>query len=113
MMSSFDGSTHRLPGSSGMEAGGLFVRKKPTSDGGRGSGGVSDEFKAPKGSLLGLDVLAKKKREEREESGRRGLERRRDRWDEKGKEERGGDPDGGFESDVRISFGKSDRTKAS
>ena len=79
-MSEFSGSVHRIAGSSGEEVGGLIVRKKPSSkekgggegDGGSGKGSKWDkkpsEFKvpAPRASLLGLDVLAKRKREERE-----------------------------------------------
>ncbi len=110
-MSSFDDSTHRLAGSSGNETGGLFVKKKLKSEG----GGAGEEFKAPRGSLLGLDVLAKRKREEREEEGggRRAEGRKRERWDQRGREDRDGGRDGGFDSDVRISFGRSDRTKVS
>lgn len=79
-MSDFGGSVHRIAGSSGNEVGGL-IKKKPSSQeagggGGRDGGGEKSskwdkkpsEFKvpAPRTSLFGLDVLAKRKREERE-----------------------------------------------
>ena len=75
-MSDFGGSVHRLAGSSGNEVGGLIVKKKPQSQEGGDKGNEKSskwdqkpaEFKvpAPRASLLGLDVLAKRKREERE-----------------------------------------------
>ena len=79
-MSDFGGSVHRIAGCSGNEVGGL-IKKKPSSQeagggGGRDGGGEKSskgdkkpsEFKvpAPRTSLFGLDVLAKRKREERE-----------------------------------------------
>ena len=65
---------HRLPGSSGNEEGGLIVKKKPQSQGeDAGEKGSKwdqkpAQFKvpAPRASMFGLDVLAKRKREERE-----------------------------------------------
>ena len=101
-MSSFDRSTHRLAGSSN-EAGGLIIKKKqdPNRD-------KSDEtFKRPSGSLLGLDVLARRKRAEREveEGSVRGEKRPKieRKWDKK---------DSNYDdSGVRISFGRSDVAK--
>ena len=102
-MSSFDRSTHRLAGS-GNETGGLIIKKKQDP-----SREKSDEttFKRPSGSVLGLDVLARRKRAEREaeESATRGEKRPRiDR--------RGDNKDLNYDdSDVRISFGRSDTAK--
>lgn len=101
-MSSFDRSTHRLAGS-GNEAGGLIIKKKhdPNRE-------KSDEtFKRPSGSLLGLDVLARRKRAEREaeEGSVRGEKRPKieRKWDQK---------DSNYDdSGVRISFGRSDGAK--
>lgn len=96
-MSSFDSSTHRLAGS-GNEAGGLIVRKKKKEEG---------EFKkpaAPRGSLLGLDVLARRKREQKEELG---LVEKKPRLEG----EEGGERSSYDNSDIRISFGKSDHSK--
>ena len=95
-MSSFDRSTHRLAGS-GNEAGGLIIKKKQDQDRDK-----SDEaFKRPSGSRLGLDVLARRKRAEREaeEGGVRGEKRPKieRKWDSKYDD-----------SGVRISFGRSD-----
>lgn len=58
---SFNPATHRLEGSSG-EHGGLIVKNKQ----GNISGSDDDVFKKPSTSLLGLDRLAKRKKEERE-----------------------------------------------
>ena len=103
-MSSFDRSTHRLAGS-GNEAGGLIIKKKQDQNREK-----SDEtFKRPSGSLLGLDVLARRKRAEREAedggSGLRGEKRPKieRKWDKK---------DSNYDdSGVRISFGRSDGAK--
>lgn len=91
-MSSFESSTHRLAGSIGEEGGGLIIKpkKKDTNP---------DGFKkpsAPRGSLLGLDLLAKKKREERGENA--GFAEKKPRFEEEGLST--------YDSDVRISFGK-------
>ena len=90
-MSSFESSTHRLAGSIGEEGGGLIIKPKK-------KGTNSDGFKKPsaRGSLLGLDLLAKKKREERGENA--GFAEKKPRLEE-------GDPSN-YDSDVRISFGK-------
>lgn len=78
-MSEFGGSVHRLAGSSGDEVGGLIIKKKAKKDEESSRGDATgdrsskwdqkpSEFKVPaaRASLLGLDVLAKRKREERE-----------------------------------------------
>ena len=106
-MSSFDSSTHRLEGS-GNVTGGLIIKKKVQS----ASDIVVDEFKkppAPKSSLLGLDVLARRKREQREE-GAVMVAEKRPRWDVRGKEREGNRE---YDSDVRISFGKAEHLKVS
>lgn len=105
-MSSFDRSTHRLAGSAN-EAGGLIIKKKPDPKREK-----SDEtFKRPSGSRLGLDVLARRKRAEREAEegssagGVRGEKRPKieRKWDKK---------DSDYDdSGVRISFGRSDGAK--
>ena len=95
-MSSFDRSTHRLAGS-GNETGGLIIKRKKES-------GEGDDFKkpsAPRGSVLGLDVLARRKKEERELEEGVGA----------GKRPRLGESEGNYDSDIRISFGKSDHSK--
>lgn len=96
-MSSFESSTHRLAGSTGQEGGGLIIKPKR-------QGTDRDSFKkpsAPRGSLLGLDVLARKKREERREDV--GFAEKRPRLEEEGLES--------YDRDVRISFGKTDHSK--
>lgn len=96
-MSSFESSTHRLAGSTGQEGGGLIIKPKR-------QGTDRDSFKkpsAPRGSLLGLDVLARKKREERGEDV--GFAEKRPRLEEEGLES--------YDRDVRISFGKTDHSK--
>ena len=101
-MSSFDSSTHRLAGS-GSETGGLIKKKKneevdkPTKD---------EEFKKPSVSLLGLDVLARRKREQREaeEAGNGKFTAKRPKLDRDRRREQ-------YDTDVRISFGKSDISK--
>lgn len=76
-MSGFGGSVHRLQGSSGNEVGGLIIKKKPQPQGDdvkeAGKKGSKWDKKpaelkapAPRASMFGLDVLAKRKREERE-----------------------------------------------
>ena len=101
-MSSFDRSTHRLAGS-GNEAGGLIIKKKQDPNREK-----SDEtFKRPSGSLLGLDVLARRKRAERdaEEGSVRGEKRPKI-------ERKWGQRDSNYDdSGVRISFGRSDGAK--
>ena len=100
-MSSFDRSLHRLAGS-GNESGGLFIKKKQDSAGKKSD----DTFKRPSGSILGLDILARRKRAEREAAEEVGEKRPRlertklrdfsDSYDDSG---------------VRISFGRSDSSK--
>lgn len=109
-MSSFDSSVHRLAGSSGNEVGGLIVKKKPPQageGGGEGGGGSRwdkkpDVFKkpAPRASIFGLDVLAKRKREEREAREEASFVEKRQKIST-GREESYSD------SDVRVSFGRS------
>ena len=101
-MSSFDRSTHRLAGSSN-EAGGLIIKKKQDPNREK-----SDEtFKRPSTSLLGLDVLARRKRAEREaeEGGVRGEKRPKIERNRANKDSNYDD------SDIRISFGRSDGAK--
>ena len=96
-MSSFESSTHRLAGSTGQEGGGLIIKPKR-------QGTDPESFKkpsAPRGSLLGLDVLARKKREQRGEDT--GFTEKRPRLEEEGL--------GNYERDVRISFGKTDHLR--
>ena len=112
-MSSFDSSVHRLAGSSGNEVGGLIVKKKPPQvgeGGGEGGGGSRwdrkpDEFKkpAPRASIFGLDVLAKRKREEREAREEASFVEKRQKISlgSTSREESYSD------SDVRVSFGRS------
>ncbi len=108
-MSSFDPSTHRLAGSSSSEAGGLILKSsKP-----KGSNDSSEErkpsssehvFKKPSASLLGLDRLARRKREEREAEQANFPEK---------KARLQSNLLGSFREDdslVRISFGKSSRS---
>lgn len=102
-MSSFDRSTHKLEGSSSSEAGGLIVKSsKAKSD-----SGASNEptFKKPTTSLLGLDRLARRKREEREAEAASFPEKRPKLHS---KEEK---PSNSYDSDLRISFGKSARAQ--
>lgn len=61
MMDDDDPAVHRLEGSTGETKGGLVVKKNKNE---------SDQFKLPKPSLLGLDLLAAQRRKEREESQR-------------------------------------------
>ena len=99
-MSSFDSTSHRLAGS-GKETGGLIIKKKQDSTRQKSD----DTFKQPSSSLLGLDVLARRKRAEREaEEGEvRGEKRPRV---EKRREKESYDDSG-----VRISFGRSDTSR--
>ena len=100
-MSSFDRSAHHLAGS-GNETGGLIIKKKQYSNREK-----SDEtFKRPSGSVLGLDVLARRKRAEREaeEGGGAYVEKRL-------RIERKEEKDGYDDSGIRISFGRSDSSK--
>ena len=108
-MSSFDPSTHRLAGSSSSEAGGLILkssRPKTTSSNDSESKTSSSEhvFKKPSASVLGLDRLARRKREEREAE--------RGSFPEKKPRLQSGLLGSIREDDtsVRISFGKSSRT---
>lgn len=97
-MSSFDPSTHKLAGSSSLEAGGLIVKSsKPKTE-----SDTSNEptFKRPTSSLLGLDRLARRKREEREAEAANFSEKRAKLYSREEKLS-------SYDSDVRISFGKS------
>lgn len=106
-MSSFDRSSHRLAGS-GNETGGLIIKKK--QDPGRQKS--EETFKRPSGSVLGLDILARRKRAEREaaeaEEGGGNYAEKRPRIDRtKDRNLRDNYDDSG----VRISFGRSDISK--
>lgn len=100
-MASFDRSTHRLAGS-GNEAGGLIIKKKQIQNPKQSD----DVFKQPSGSLLGLDVLARRKRAEREaeESSARGEKRPKI-------ERKNNNKDSYDDSGVRLSFGRSGTAK--
>lgn len=95
-MSSFDPSTHKLAGSNLSEAGGLILKnsKQKTSSDPKDS----TAFKKPSASLLGLDRLARRKREERDAEGQNFPEKKA-----RLHTRREGDQD---DPDVRISFGK-------
>lgn len=100
-MSSFSNSTHRLEGA-GSEPGGLIIksRKKPEDK------DADSTFKKPSGSRLGLDLLARRKREQRqaEEETKNTFSEKKLRLDTS----RDIQED---DSDVRISFGRSDVNK--
>lgn len=102
-MSSFDSSTHRLAGSNLSETGGLILKSskaKPNSDheSSKEAGAI---FKKPAMSRLGLDRLARRKREEREAEGVSFPEKKA-HLQTRGEES--------FDTNVRISFGKSSRS---
>lgn len=99
-MSSFESSTHHLAGS-GNETGGLIKKKKSNEVDKKSKEG---EFKKPSGSLLGLDVLARRKREQREAEEGGKFTTKRPKYDRDNKREQ-------YDSDLRISFGKSDTSK--
>lgn len=101
-MSSFDRSTHKLAGSSSSQAGGLILKSgksKTDSD-------IANEptFKRPTTSLLGLDRLARRKREEREAEEANFPEKRAKLHSREEKSS-------SYDSDVRISFGKSSKAQ--
>ena len=100
-MSSFDRSSHRLAGSTS-ETGGLIIKKRQKSDIKKSD---DDGFKRPSGSLLGLDVLARRKRAEREleEEGSSARGEKRPRVDRT--------KDSFDDSGVRISFGRTDASR--
>ena len=110
---------HRIAGSSGNEVGGLIIKKKPASqeaDGDKKSkwDRKPAEFKAPtpRASMFGLDVLAKRKREEKEakEEGKFGEKRVKVVNASSGASARqgSGDDDYQFSDDgARVSFGRS------
>jgi len=100
-MSSFNPRTHRLEGS-GNETGGLIVKKirdKPNTS----SSNDDHVFKKPTTSLLGLDRLARKKREEREAEC--SFREKKPRIYSGSSLHEGSDGD----QDVRLSFGKGSR----
>lgn len=100
-MSSFDSSTHRLAGS-GSESGGLILKSCKTKESGSSDNGKDTHvFKKPTTSLLGLDRLARKKREEREAESSFA--------EKKAKLYVKGSQSDCLDSDVRISFGKATR----
>lgn len=105
-MASFDNKKHQLEGSSGEEGGGLIIQKKKNSD-------KQDVFKKPqsRGSLLGLDTLAREKRKQQaqqraEREGREESDSKKSRKETKRLEE---DDDNRIYStgNERISFGSS------
>ncbi len=99
-MSSYPNSTHHLAGS-GNEVGGLIIKSKKTAE----AKPSDSTFKKPTGSILGLDILAKRKREQREID----QEVSRTFTEKKARINRSADDDD--DSDVRISFGRSDVSK--
>ena len=119
---SFRGSVHRIAGSSGTEVGGLIKKKKnPTSQEAGGGGerrGVEEageksskpsEFKvpAPRTSIFGLDVLAKRKREEREAREEKVGEKRMKMTQGSGITSSSRSESHFSEDGARVSFGKS------
>ena len=105
-MASFDNKKHQLEGSSGVEGGGLIIQKKKNSD-------EQDVFKKPqsRGSLLGLDTLAREKRKQQaqqraEREGREESDSKKSRKETSRLEE---DDDNRIYStgNERISFGSS------
>ncbi len=98
-MSSYPDSADRLAGSES-DVGGLIIKGKKTEE----KSSIST-FKKPSGSLLGLDILAKRKREERESD----QECSRTFKEKKARVNTIEDDDD--DSDVRISFGRSDESK--
>ena len=100
-MSSFDASIHKLAGSS-TEAGGLILKGDRTKKAIQPPSKDSDSiFKKPSMSMLGLDRLARKKREEREAEGVTNFSEKKPRVYEQFAQ---------YEPDVRVSFGKSSRS---
>ena len=108
-MASFDKKKDTLKGSSGEETGGLIIQKKHAND------DNDDGFKRPKGSLLGLDTLAREKRKQQallrdEKESERELDKsdtkryciETSRKDEETIYDRG---------DVRVSFGNTRNTR--
>ena len=108
-MSSFDPSTHKLAGSNLSEAGGLILKGSKTKSNSEGPSKSDDDtvFKRPTAaSRLGLDRLARRKREEREAEMAGAFNEKKPRLLPKaGEEGPRGDPD------VRISFGRSSRSQ--
>lgn len=102
-MSSFSNSTHRLEGT-GHETGGLIIKSKKKPE----DKHTDTTFKKPSGSRLGLDLLARRKREQRqaEEETKNAFSEKKPRLyiSALGKILEG-------DSDVRISFGRSDVNK--
>lgn len=101
-MSSFDASTHKLAGSNPTEVGGLIVKTskpKPSSESSKEGDAI---FKKPSASRLGLDRLARRKREEREAEAMNFPEKKA-RLQIRGEESTG-------DSNVRISFGRLSRS---
>ena len=92
----FDQQKHKLEGSSTRESGGLILSKK------RSNIDDDDGFKKPNVSMLGLDVLAREKRKQKEAEKTEGVpvEKKR-RQEHKREQSRSDNREGG----VRISFG--------
>lgn len=102
-MSSFNPSTHKLAGSE-IDTGGLILKGKKNSQ--PESKDSDSIFKKPTASLLGLDRLARKKREEREIDEVSFPEKKARAYfkDEKSNS---------YDPDVRISFGRSSKVQDS
>lgn len=102
-MSSFDSSTQLLAGS-GSESGGLILKssKPKQSTGSDNDNKDAHVFKKPTTSLLGLDRLARKKREEREADST--FAEKKPKLYVKGSQSED------LDSDVRLSFGKASRS---
>lgn len=102
-MSSFDASTHKLAGSNPAETGGLILKSsksKQNSEGGK----EDDVFKKPSASRLGLDRLARRKREEREAEAAMTFPEKKARLQVSGEGSAG-------DSSVRISFGRTSQSQ--
>ena len=100
-MSSFNRAAHRLEGS-GSESGGLIIKSSKTKQD-KSSSKDDHVFKKPTTSLLGLDRLARKKREERE--AEISFTEKKPKLLSRGLQSEVHDSD----PDVRLSFGKSSR----
>ena len=102
-MSSFDASTHKLAGSNPTEAGGLILKTSKSRQNSEG-GKEGDVFKKPSTSRLGLDRLARRKREEREAEAAMAFPEKKARLQARAEGSAG-------DSNARISFGRSSRTQ--
>jgi pre-mRNA-splicing factor ATP-dependent RNA helicase DHX38/PRP16 len=105
-MSTFNSSAHKLAGSNPAEVGGLILKNKPKTDLGGSKESDVPMFKKPGASRLGLDRLARKKREEREAEEAMNFPEKKSRLHTKGDEVVD-------DSSARISFGRSSRSQDS